>query len=101
MTAVFCSNDYVALEVMKTAHRLGIEVPKRLSVAGFTDSRMNGLLPVPLTSVRKPAGELGRACIDLLMRMIDAPPGTDIPSVKLPTKLIVRESVIARELQRR
>ncbi|QHW31068.1 substrate-binding domain-containing protein [Paenibacillus rhizovicinus] len=99
MTAVFCSNDYVALEVMKTAHRIGIEVPKQLSVAGFTDSRMNGLLPVPLTSVRKPAGELGRACIDLLIRMLDAPPGSDVPSVKLPTKLIVRDSVIAREMQ--
>ncbi|MBM7565957.1 GntR family transcriptional regulator [Paenibacillus sacheonensis] len=95
MTAVFCSNDYVALAVMKAAHRLGIEVPGRLSVAGFTDSRMNGLLPVPLTSVRKPAGDLGRACIDLLIQVIGAPEGTRVPSVKLPTKLILRESVAA------
>ncbi|MBO7746460.1 GntR family transcriptional regulator [Paenibacillus sp. MWE-103] len=96
MTAAFCSNDYVALAVMQTARRLGIDVPRQLSVAGFTDSRMNGLLPVPLTSVRKPAGELGRACIDLLLRIMDAPPGTAVPSVKLPTRLIVRESVTGR-----
>lgn len=34
-TAIYCANDMVALGVINEARRLGIQVPKELSVCGF------------------------------------------------------------------
>ena len=36
-TAIFASNDELAAGILISAHELGIQVPKELSVAGFDD----------------------------------------------------------------
>lgn len=92
MTAVFCANDYLAGETEKACIQSGVKVPEQLSVTGFTDSPIASLLPVPLTTVRKPGVELGEAAARLLLERIRHS-GTIPPSVKLPTELVIRESV--------
>jgi len=92
MTAVVCSNDYVALLVMQTAHRLGIPVPEELSVVGFTDFSFAEWLPVPLTTVEKSASELGAAAAEMLSALIANPERRPEPLV-IGTVLKERESV--------
>ncbi|ANE48243.1 hypothetical protein SY83_20290 [Paenibacillus swuensis] len=92
MTAVFCSNDYVALQLMNAAGRIGRRVPEDLSVAGFTDLAFARVLAVPLTSVRKPTGPLGEGAAKLLLERIRHPEAEAL-TVKLPTELVLRESV--------
>ncbi|MFC3798002.1 GntR family transcriptional regulator [Cohnella sp. GCM10012308] len=92
MSAVFCANDLLANLAINTCVRAGIDVPGRLSVAGFTDSSAAIRAIVPITTIRKPPGPLGEAAVSLLMQRIRDPEHTP-PSVQHPTTLIVRESV--------
>jgi DNA-binding LacI/PurR family transcriptional regulator len=92
MSAVFCANDLLANLAINTCVRAGIDVPGKLSVAGFTDSSIAQRSVVPITTVRKPPETLGEAAVALLMQRIQNPERTP-PSIKQPTMLIVRESV--------
>lgn len=65
-TAVFASNDDMAAGVLSYAHRMGIEVPGQLSVAGFDDTPLAQLVWPPLTTIRQPVRELAYAATDRL-----------------------------------
>ncbi|MFC4779362.1 GntR family transcriptional regulator [Paenibacillus sp. GCM10023252] len=92
MTAVFCSNDYVALQLMNAALEAGITIPGELSIVGYTDFQMASLLAVPLTTVRKQGEPLGLQAALLLHERIQHP---EMPprTLQLPTQLIERKSV--------
>ncbi len=66
-TAVFASNDDMALGVLAAAQRLGLEVPADLSIAGFDDSSASGLVWPPLTTVRQPMYEMARTAVEMLI----------------------------------
>jgi LacI family transcriptional regulator len=65
-TAVFATNDEMALGMLTLAHRLGLRVPEDLSVAGFDDTSASLTSWPPLTTVRQPLEDMGRAVIDAL-----------------------------------
>ena len=87
-TAIFAANDDTAAGVLTTAHRLGIAVPGRLSVAGFGDDRLAGYIWPPLTTIRQPTRRFGYEAADLLLQPADAP----IEQREIAFELIVRES---------
>jgi LacI family transcriptional regulator len=66
-TAVFASNDEMALGVLVAAQRLGLEVPGDLSIAGFDDTPAAARVWPPLTTVRQPMDDMARAAVDLLV----------------------------------
>jgi len=66
-TAVFASNDDMALGVMAAAQRLGLVVPDELNVAGFDDSPAARLIWPELTTVRQPTFEMARAAVEMLI----------------------------------
>lgn len=66
LTAVFAANDALALGVMSAARALGRPVPDGLSVVGYNDTVMATAVPVPLTSVRVPFGEVATQALRLL-----------------------------------
>ncbi len=59
-TAVFCSNDRVALGLYHALRGRGVRVPEDLSVVGFDDLPWGEYLAPPLTTVRQPGREMGR-----------------------------------------
>jgi GntR family transcriptional regulator of arabinose operon len=73
MTAIFSSNDYLALHVSYAAQNLGISIPEQLSIVGFTDLPICDWMRVPLTSVRKNTKELGSAAVTLLSERMNEP----------------------------
>jgi LacI family transcriptional regulator len=94
-TAVFASNDDMALGVLAEAQRLGLAVPSELSIAGFDDSPAASRVFPPLTTVRQPLEEMARLAVDLLI----SPGGEQGPRVEdriLPHRLVVRESTARR-----
>jgi LacI family transcriptional regulator len=103
-TAVFASNDDMALGVLATAQRLGIAVPGELSIAGFDDSPAAGLVWPRLTTVHQPKDEMARAAVDLLITA-RRPDGTQpsAPSAHsvLRHELVLRESTGPRTAARR
>jgi LacI family transcriptional regulator len=90
-TAVFASNDNMAVGVLRAAHERGVIVPDELSVVGFDDAVLAPNVTPSLTTVRQPLAELGRTAVSLLMRMLDHQ-RVEALRVELATRLIVRDS---------
>lgn len=64
---VFAANDLVAIGIMQACVVDGqINIPKDLSLIGYDDIDFAAAAIVPLTSVRQPSAEIGRAAIELL-----------------------------------
>ena len=89
-TAIFSSNDQMALGLIHAAREAGLDVPRDLSIVGFDDIPEAAHFWPPLTTVRQDFPELGRRCIALLLSSLggeaEGYPGTIVP------ELIVRSS---------
>lgn len=66
-TAAFCANDLLALGLLQQCVALGVHVPDELAIVGYDDIDFAAAAAVPLTSVRQPRRELGRAAAELLV----------------------------------
>lgn len=97
-SAIFASNDDMALGVLAAAQRLGLAVPGDLSIAGFDDSPAAGLVWPPLTTVRQPTYEMARVAVEMLIAVnrndAETPSEQDLHRV-LPHELVVRDSTSA------
>jgi DNA-binding LacI/PurR family transcriptional regulator len=89
-TAIVTFSDQLALGVLYAARAAGLSVPAQLSVVGFDDTPAAALADPPLTTVRQPLGERGRA-VGRLVRELLAGEQPTIPP-PYPTELIVRGS---------
>ncbi|PFG95596.1 LacI family transcriptional regulator [Saccharopolyspora erythraea NRRL 2338] len=65
-TAVFAVNDNTAIGVLSAAHRLGLSVPRDVSIVGYNDIPVVSRLPVPLTTVRVPFRQIATDALHLL-----------------------------------
>lgn len=90
-TAVFCFNDDMAIGVMKLLQKQGFSVPEDVSVMGFDDIHYAEFVTPSLTTVRQPLEEIGKACINILIKQLK---GLDVPVGRqfLPFTLVVRDS---------
>jgi LacI family transcriptional regulator len=93
-TAILAGSDLIAGGCISAARQLGIEVGSDLAVTGFDDDRLAPLMHPPLTSVRMPLFEMGRAAAQRLMALINGESPGD--SVVLPTTVVWRESARRR-----
>lgn len=84
-SAIFATNDDMALGVLTLAHRMGLRVPEDLSVAGFDDTPAGLTAWPPLTTVRQPLEAMGRAIVDALTS-----PSAELPSFEF--ELVQRDS---------
>jgi LacI family transcriptional regulator len=66
-TAVFCTNDLLALGVLQVMTQRGISVPGEMSVVGYDDIDFAAAAAVPLTSVRQPSSRIGHVALELLL----------------------------------
>ncbi|WHO37923.1 LacI family DNA-binding transcriptional regulator [Sphingobium sp. AP49] len=66
-TAIFASNDDMALGVLITAMKHGIAVPEALSVCGFDDAPSSRAAWPQVTTIRQPKAEMATAAVDILV----------------------------------
>ncbi|WP_369813388.1 LacI family DNA-binding transcriptional regulator [Yonghaparkia sp. Soil809] len=90
-TAIVAGNDLIALGVLRSLRRHGLECPTDLSVVGFNDMVFAEDFHPPLTTVRVPARSMGEEAARLLLRMLDTGEPTQ-ERVMLPVSLVVRGS---------
>ncbi|MEY4320480.1 MAG: hypothetical protein RLZZ471_421 [Actinomycetota bacterium] len=65
---VFAANDLVAIGIMQACVVDGhVSIPRDLSLIGYDDIDFAAAAIVPLTSVRQPSAEIGKAAIELLI----------------------------------
>ncbi|HWM20526.1 MAG TPA: substrate-binding domain-containing protein, partial [Ilumatobacteraceae bacterium] len=94
-TAVFAANDLSAIQTMRTAAELGIEIPADLSVVGFDNIPESALTDPPLTTVDQSIQALGHEAVRTLVELIEHPERHDAADpihITLPTKLVIRRS---------
>ena len=89
-TAIFSSNDQMALGLLHAIREEGLEVPGDISIVGFDDIPEAAHFSPPLTTIRQDFPELGRRCVDLLLGA--AGPGAGGDADAIMPELIVRAS---------
>lgn len=91
-TAVFCHSDIMAIGVMWQAKKLGLELPKDLSVIGFDNLDITRYSEPALTTMEQPRYEIGRQSMLLLLDQLQGRPVAP-GSRLLDCELILRDSV--------
>lgn len=90
-TACVCYNDEIACKLVNILRRAGIRVPQDMSVVGIDNSGMAGFCAVPLTSVRNPVEELGRAAAEQIVGSVCR--RETMESIEFEPELVIRNSV--------
>jgi DNA-binding LacI/PurR family transcriptional regulator len=90
-TAVFVSNDQMALGVLRALHERGARVPEDVSVVGFDDIPDSSSFFPPLTTVHQDFAEVGRRCVTGVLRQIRGNPSKSGVTL-VPTRLVLRAS---------
>ena len=90
-TAIFASNDDMAIATLDALRGQGLRVPEDLSVVGFDGIPQAALVHPPLTTVSQPLTKMGRVATQMLLDRLNDP-GKPIRRVELPTELIIRGS---------
>jgi LacI family transcriptional regulator len=91
-TAVFASDDAIALGAWASIEKSGLKVGKDISLVGFDDIPESSASPYSLTTMRQDFQKLGTEATRLLIEKIKNPEGWKPRHVFMPTPLIVRQS---------
>ncbi|MGM9605251.1 MAG: LacI family DNA-binding transcriptional regulator [Faecousia sp.] len=89
-TALICSHDLLARDVMTRCQRSGIRVPEDLSILGIDDLPLCQATAPTLSSIRQDRTELGKSAYYALSSQIRQ---IHISCLKLHPEVILRESV--------
>ncbi len=76
-SAFVCLSDAAALGVYAACGRLGLVIPRDLSVVGFDGIALGSLMAPPLTTLRQPGFEKGRAAAALVLASLREQPCRD------------------------
>lgn len=76
-TAFFCTNDLLAIGVISDLKRLGLRVPRDVSVLGYDGITLGTLVEPPLATVVQPNADIGTQAIARLLHRLRA--GTATP----------------------
>lgn len=89
VSAVVAYNDVMALGLLSRFAARGVSVPADISIVGCDDIPQAAMAHPPLTTVAVPKEPLGRAGVDLVLRLLDHSAGT-VSGLVLDTQLLVR-----------
>jgi len=96
-TAIVCSNDLMAVGVVRGLVEKKIEVPRQMSVIGFDDIHLAEFANPPLSTVRMAREELARSAFNALMQLRQGKHGPAFEPRRISTRLILRQSTEAPE----
>ena len=91
--AIICGNDITAISLLKSLAAMKVKVPRDCLVAGVDDVRLAVLSNPPLTTIRQPCHDIGRAAVLALLERIRNP---CLPQrqILLDAPLVARKSTI-------
>lgn len=96
-TAVFASNNAIAMGVIKAANQRGLHIPGDIALVCFDDSpNLSPIFPF-LTAVVQPAYDMGVKAAELLLNRLGSNESLPPRHVILPSSLIIRYSCGAKK----
>lgn len=90
-TAIFASNDVMAMGAMDAVRHRGLRVPDDVSIVGFDNVPQSAAVFPSLTTVQQPLEQMGRVATQMLLVILEQP-AKETGRIELPTELIVRSS---------
>lgn len=93
-TAIFTTNDMMAIGALEAAAEVGLHVPEDLAVFGGDDIPLASYVRPPLSTFRQSMHEIGGIATEALFQQIDGK--TPAPSHVIPMDLVIRESCGAK-----
>jgi DNA-binding LacI/PurR family transcriptional regulator len=90
-TAIFCTNNLMALGALAAIQEIGLVCPEEISLLGFDDFYWATLLRPRLTVIHQPAREVGMVAARMLIDHVEGRPSVQTPTL-LATQLMVRDS---------
>lgn len=91
-TAIFATNDIIAIGAYKAAKDRGIKIPQDLSLVGFDDIETSSHLEVPLTTISQPINKMGEMAVKVLAEKSEKEDSEKLQKIVLEPKLVIRES---------
>lgn len=89
--AIFFATNSLAIEGLKYINELGVRVPQELAVVSFDESEAFDLFYSPVTYVRQPILEMGKAAVRVLLeQMKDGEKPAEL--ICIDTELVIRKS---------
>lgn len=84
-TAFFCTNDLLAIGVISDLKRLGLRVPRDVSVLGYDGIALGALVEPPLATVVQPNTDIGATAVRLLLKRLHAGTRPEALSASTPS----------------
>jgi LacI family transcriptional regulator len=81
-TAIFATNDIVAMGAWSVLLAAGLKIPEDISVVGYDDIELTRYLNPPLTTVAQPTGEIGNEAVKMLLDLIHSHLSNDVSTPK-------------------
>jgi LacI family transcriptional regulator len=94
VTAAFCANDAVAVALMQSAQRAGLDVPGSVSIAGYDDIDLARFVTPQLTTMSVDKLGMGRLAVTILLHRLEFPHGAATQTLIRP-RLMERGSARA------
>lgn len=91
--ALVCASDVIAVSALRALASAGVSVPGEVAVTGYDDIPMAAHTSPSLTTVHQDLPLAAGTLVERLFRRMD---GHNLPSVTLPTEVVVRDSSAAR-----
>jgi LacI family transcriptional regulator len=91
-SAIFACGDTYAFGAIKAVRERGLRVPEDISIVGFNDTIAAGYYNPPLTTIRQPMAQMGRAGANILINVLENKSDHGKKSLIIEPELIVRES---------
>jgi DNA-binding LacI/PurR family transcriptional regulator len=89
-TAVFCSNDQMALGLMHAFREADVRVPADMSVVGFDDIPDAAHYWPPLTTIRQDFAEVGRRAVGAALAQLTGDTEPELDAIR--PQLVLRAS---------
>lgn len=95
--AIITTSDKLTTGCLRTLKRRGISIPDEMGMIGFSNYDIAELVDPPLTVIRQPAEEMGKAATELLLQLVESKrPVKEFEKRVLTPELQVRESAVKR-----
>ena len=92
-SAVFSSNDIMALGILRALTEYGVRVPKDVALIGYDDTEFSALINPSLSTIRKPRVRLGCEAATMMLDILKGVKSADVDeNVVIQTELVIRES---------